>query len=349
RRKRSVFLSVAAQSDNLGDIEIRQVSMDFAASGGAELNVFIGTMPPAYVAAFDFPVGTKLHTSGSGFALKTFAAAAVGRAHLMISPGPYVLPHGKGHLKGGALLLAVLVVRASGGSVAVAGRAFRGSGRLGRFVQRAIARLSTVFVARDLLSADVLRAPISHAPDLALATEREAVSREVVVISFRSDHAVDVAVVRQIVLESRSHGLVPILVSQVRRDDVQHLSLGRLLDAEVVEWGARDHREQLRRVREVYARASWVFSDRLHAVIFGLQHSALPVAVSQNPRDKVVATLQHLVPLAVVDTSIYVPGMGLGMDWGDEVAGRKNLDLAMKAVRDELGDLRLDVGEVFAP
>jgi len=305
--ERRVFASIAAQEDNLGDVEIRQVASEMASAGGARLTLYCGDMSPEYVGAFDLPDGCQVHTSPMGFALTLGWAIARRRAHLMVAPGPFVLPRTmRGHVKAVGLLVLVALVRATGGHVVVAGRALRGTGRVAGAVQRRVVHTASLYVVRDQLSAAAIGTELWTAPDLALAHSAPAgqgSERRLAVLSFRFDSAVDAPWVVELARQLRTCGLEPTFVTQVRRDDEQHHRLAELTSSEVVVWGDRTHREQLARVRHTFDRASIVVSNRLHAVILGLQHGAIPVVALRTQPDKVASTLAGVVDVDTCDPS----------------------------------------------
>lgn len=339
---RTVFLSVCAQHDNLGDIAIRQACIDLV--GGVPIVAFAGNMPTTYVEAFNFPPGAQVATSRLAFA-RSFVGSLLGRrAHLMLAPGPRVLSRGSGHLKSLATLLGVQAVRLFGGSVVAVGQSIRGTGSLGKAIQLAIARRCAVFATRDLESSRVLGVAFDRCPDLALRVSGVACASDRVVLSFRGDRYLDDEWVAELVERLREDGLDPVFVTQVERDDERHRRWASQLSVEVVAWDNHSHREQMKRVRVAIADAVGVVSDRLHAVIFGLQVGATPVVVLRTSPDKVVTALGDLVPLQLLDPEQVLCA---SPEWRAAGQRRSDLDLGLAAARRDLDDLGLRIAAVF--
>ena len=262
----------------------------------------------------------------------------------MLAPGPQVLPRGVGHLKALATLIVVGAVRVSGGSVVSVGQSIRGTGSLGKRIQLATARLCVVFAARDLESSRVLGAIVDRCPDLALGISSEAHASDRVVLSFRGDRQLDDDWVARLVERLRDDGLDPVFVTQVERDDEQHRRWASQLSVDLVAWDDRAHAEQMTRVREAMAKSVGVVSDRLHAVIFGLQVGATPVVVLRTNPDKVVTTLGDLLPLQLLDPN---QPLGASPEWRATGQRRSELDLGLAAARQDLDDLGARIGAAF--
>ena len=60
---KDVFCTIAAQEDNLGDIEIRQRMLDLVSHPDVRLHISRGRMSDSYVAAFDLPPGSRVYRS----------------------------------------------------------------------------------------------------------------------------------------------------------------------------------------------------------------------------------------------------------------------------------------------
>lgn len=339
---RTVFLSISAQPDNLGDIAIRQVGLELI--GGAPIVAYAGGMPASYVEAFDFPPGTLVVTSRLNFMSFFLGHLVRRRAHFMFAPGPHVLPHGIGHLKALATLLMVVVVRGTGGSVVSVGQSIRGNGAWGKRIQLALAQRCEVFATRDLESSRVLGAAVDQCPDLALGVSRTGRAGDRVVLSFRGDRHLDDEWVAGLVRRLRDDGLNPVFVTQVERDDEQHRRWASQLGVDVVAWGDHAHASQMARVHSAMAESVSVVSNRLHAVIFGLQVGATPVVVLRTNPDKVVTTLGDLMPLQVLDPTL---ALGTSPDWRATGRRRSELDHGLATARHDLHGLGARIGAAF--
>ena len=62
----TLHISIAAQSDNLGDVEIRRQLIEQFLQRGYRLVVFAGNMPQTYIDAFHLPSGAKVISSPHG-------------------------------------------------------------------------------------------------------------------------------------------------------------------------------------------------------------------------------------------------------------------------------------------
>ncbi|PXA69991.1 polysaccharide pyruvyl transferase family protein [Cryobacterium arcticum] len=303
---RTVFYSVAAQWDNLGDIEIRNAALGWVRETSADVIAYSGSMPPAYLAAFDSDEKVRFVSSPVRYQALLWSHLLRRRASIVFAPGPQVFgPSAKAIGKSLVNLINVAAVRASGGAVLAVGRSLRGRGGLARRVEAVVVSVFHLYVVRDTRSAEVLGEDLVNAPDLAFAHDfgesNAAGARTDVVISLRGDRPVGVEGLRKVVGHLRSQGLNPVFVTQVKRDDDQHRDLGHSLNIPTVLWEDHTHLEQLERARGAYAHAGVVLSNRLHALIFGIQHGASPIAVLDLASDKLTSTLRPWVELRVTN------------------------------------------------
>jgi hypothetical protein len=86
-------------------------------------------------------------------------------------------------------------------------------------------------------------------------------------------------------------GLEPIFLTQVHRDEDQHDRLADELGVRHLAWGSRLHADQLKVVEETFQSAGAVFSNRLHSLVLGARHGAVPIALREKGHDKLEATL----------------------------------------------------------
>lgn len=298
-----LYYSVAAQDDNLGDLVIRRIVLDWLLSAAPHrIVVFTGTMSADYLNALPANSRVRYVRGASAFELQLLRSCLARRAHLIFAPGPEAVADRPALvLKLFANLANVFMVHTGGGAVLAIGRALRGNGRLAARLLRAVVGLSKLYVVRDWQSGETIGVSLRAAPDvgLALAVPSTVSTRSRVAISLRGDHPVAASWFERLIGDVRGLGLEPVLVTQVRRDDAQHIALGKQHDVEVVAWGALSHAAQLERVLTAYATARAVVTDRLHAAIFGFVAGAAPIA---SRAGKVVETLARVLPLPVVET-----------------------------------------------
>ncbi len=343
-----MFCSIAAQRDNLGDIVIRQVFVDWISAPGARLRVFVGDMPAPYIEAFDLPAGTVLYRSSAAFEAALVARALVRRAHLAFAPGPLgLLPGRRTWPKSLANLLNAALVRLGGGEVVVLGRAVRGEARPARDLERLLARTTTVCALRDHESVAILRGPATMAPDLAFSEVPDATSdpsstRDRLALSFRGDRPPPTDLVRSLLEQSAEVGLRPLLVTQVGSDHASHDELARELGIEHLGWEGHTPREQLVRVRSAYRSCSLVVSDRLHGLLMATTAGAVPIGATYRDSDKLQATLGCLIPLPLVDREAgTVPPRLLA----DALDGRRALSPLLAEARASLESIRRTVAD----
>ena len=343
--RRSVYCSIAAQWDNLGDIAIRQTAIDWLADAGIPLVVFTGSMPPDYVQAFSLPESARLVSSQKSFALSLLGASFTRRAHLLFAPGPFQIRPGRAAVVKSLINLGnVLAVRASGGRAFALGRAIRGRAQPSFAIERFALGRFDYFVVRDNVSSAAIGRTLLSAPDMAFGQSLEAIApreRRYFAISLRGDRVANVPLLQKVIDEARSASLEPIFVTQVRRDDPQHRDLATRFGAEICEWGDRSHSEQLERVSNIYAASHSVLSDRLHALIFAVRRSALPIGLLHPNSDKLTSTLEDVIPIRFLDSSASTPSAPLDLD--EDGSARSALESAVQGAQAELDSVRSSV------
>ncbi|MFP7834828.1 polysaccharide pyruvyl transferase family protein [Marisediminicola sp. LYQ134] len=300
---REVFCTVAAQEDNLGDIEIRQQMLNMVSGPSTRLHVSLGAMSSDYVDAFTFPPGTRLYRSSVRLGLRFLVESLRGRSALIFPPGPYPANTFRSAVRSFASLVAIRVAGLRGGPSITVGKSVRGTHRLAIAAERSVAKASAIYVARDLRTADALGLPIRNSPDIALLeAPRVALEPRYFTISIRYDRKVSDDVLGALIKWARTEGLEPVFVSQVQRDDAQHRLLASRLGAQAFEWGARTHAEQLLAVRRVYEASAFVVTDRLHVALFGVVGGAVPIAfTSAGEPSKISAAFEGVLPFVQVD------------------------------------------------
>ncbi|MCC2034063.1 polysaccharide pyruvyl transferase family protein [Microbacterium allomyrinae] len=306
RRARRVYMSIAAQPDNLGDIAIRQAAIDMLAGAQDRLVVFVGGMPADYVSAFSFPADSELVRGSGAFMAKYLGDVLRRRAHLIFAPGPLQIRPGiKPAIKASVNLGNVLLARLSGGQVIALGRALRGHGWPTHGIERFAIGAYSLFVARDNVSAKVVGRALDRAPDLAFMREIDSTTggRSRLAISLRGDREVNAELLQGIVDAARAAGLAPVLVTQVGRDDQKHRELAGDMNVDIVGWDGTGHGAQIDRVEEIYRTSRYVVSDRLHALILGMVKGAQPIALVHPGSDKLISTLDGVVDFTWVGTT----------------------------------------------
>lgn len=289
-----MFGSICAQQDNLGDIAIRRLFFETFAENKTPLVLLTHRMPQTYIEAFELSGDVTLVSNPVFFQLNLFFAAISGRANLAYAPGPHTLSDApKALAKAMLMLVNILLIKMTGGVVVTAGRAVRGDAPLAKCLEKLLIRLSKAYVVRDTVSASVVGRPLTFAPDIALGHMKAArtENRGVIACSFRSDTQVDVDTFERLVKNLDELGFKVVLVSQVARDDSQHLALAEKFELRSYLWLSKSHSEQQRIVDEIYSSSYAVVSNRLHGLIFGINCGALPVEYRFDGADKIRSTL----------------------------------------------------------
>ena len=168
-------------------------------------------------------------------------------------------------------------------------------------IEIASARRMSLCLPRDDRTTGLVGGAAKRVPDLAFGERFKAsVDRSQIALSFRSDRMPSIAMLQRATEMIRHAGYRPVFVTQVARDDALHAQAARELGVDAVLWERRTHAEQLARVRSTYSASVSVVSDRLHALIFGIQALAYPIARSLPQTGKIPITLGGVVEFSSV-------------------------------------------------
>lgn len=306
---RTAFMSIAAAEGNLGDIYIRRAVTRLIDSADGSAAIYTGKMGQSYIAAFRLPPGWLVTNSPRRFLTAMIGACLRRRAVIIMAPGPTALASAAAPLAKKIGVVALLTAASLiGNPVMVLGRAVRGDSRASLLAERVMARISSIYLARDPFTADLVGVPARLAPDLGFAptaTEPAATptpeARGTVAISLRFDRDPQLDRVAQLVREWREAGLDPVFVTQVREDGPNHVRMAEALDVRCIDWPEnRTHQEQETAVTHEYSRCVAVVSDRLHALIVGARCGALPVIADSAGESKLHASLDFILDAQAV-------------------------------------------------
>lgn len=314
RRPTSTFISVAAQPDNLGDIEIRSIATNWLKSSDQRLVVYTGKMPPEYIESYSFRDTDQLISSAYKYQFLLVRDCIFTGANLFFSPGPQSFRKGKHPLvrlkangKSLANLFNTVLAKMTGGKVISIGRSVRSDDAVYLKIERARFRLSDIYTVRDNVTSAYLNADLEQSPDLAFYRFRSnhlgPISKQYFTISLRGDSTIDTGTLEAIIRVVSLAGLVPVFVTQVKSDQDQHERFSRLFNLPHVGWPNNiSFVEQRDRVNHLYSESRFVFSNRLHSLIFGCQQNAQPIVYRDRYFEKIESTLSWIFPLRTFAT-----------------------------------------------
>ena len=348
RQRPSVFISCVAQHDNLGDLVLRRVALQWIPVPAAAPHVLVAKMPAGFVAGLGLPTSAITYTNTFSW-LRALSLHTLRRdGHIMFAPGPQSLSWSRGEFAHavGNLALAILV-KSHDGHVIKLGRALSAGSSFMLRLERALASQAEIYTVRDQESQVLLRSPrVSTIPDVALADDilrpdpLSSKARRYLALSFREDREVRLEAVQSLVDQARSRGWEPILVTQVGRDDDFHTRLGRMLNCQVLNWPEhRSHRDQLEDVLAIYDLSHAVVSNRLHSLIFGMARGAVALSLASKQDTKISKTFRTLG----IDDPILRPGQRLP----DPLLDGSTQQQALRDAQQPLTDLKLQVGKAL--
>jgi hypothetical protein len=139
-------------------------------------------------------------------------------------------------------------------------------------------------VAPDLGFAEIAAAPAAIPPQ----------PRDTVVLSLRREPALEK--VQQLIGRLQQEGLKVVTLTQVRNDRPLNARIAEVCEIDHIDWPeSTSHLQHERAIAVTYARSIAVISDRLHVLIIGGRHGAIPVLVDRDGEDKLHATLDALL------------------------------------------------------
>jgi hypothetical protein len=308
--RRTIFYSIVAQHENLGDFVIRRVVADWITRSSSTVYVKAVGMPDRWVEGFQDLENVIIVRSKRDWLRAVGKATVFSRPSIVLAPGPQQL---SGELSPMRRQVAVLawsaLVRMRGGEVVKVGRSYPGTSPRAVRLERWQARLSTFYSVRDSASASMIGSDrvVVH-PDVAMywhPCTSSTGTRRLVAFSLRDGQPQDKETVVDLVRTVRSAGLEPLFVSQVSTDTSWNRDMSVPLSCEFVNLADdRDPRELLAHSQETYSRCAATITNRLHVALLGLACGCVPIAYGAMGRDKVLPCLELFYgPAEVVSTS----------------------------------------------
>ncbi|WP_157465498.1 hypothetical protein [Cellulomonas sp. Leaf395] len=323
---RDVLVSARGQTDNLGDSVLRRGLLDALRPLG-RLVVNVDGLPDGYVGALGLQAQDVLVRDRRDWARRSLSGAWAGAVYGFNAGETYATAGYAGHLLKTAPLVATSRLR--GGAGLHVGLGLRAPHRLWGLALN-VALLSCDVVAwRDADSRSwVGRGAVAPdwgyafgAPDLTAA--RDGSDRPVLALSLRGDRPAPSAVwVETVRALASDRSLDVVVVPQVGRDLPRARELATDLGGELVPWDGVDHAAAEKVVRDVYRRASFVVSDRLHALVLGHTEGALPVGLTSGSAGKLT---RSLATVGATGTAFSTEGIGVDNALAriDELATRR--------------------------
>ncbi|MCR3986160.1 hypothetical protein NUK49_22120, partial [Aeromonas caviae] len=89
-------------------------------------------------------------------------------------------------------------------------------------------------------------------------------NRNYLSISVREEKDLSEISFEGLIKASRAAGLIPIFVTQVKRDNTWMKRMSDLYEVDIVEWTDSSHQDQRRRIDVIYTSSAVILSNRLH-------------------------------------------------------------------------------------
>jgi len=280
-----IFHTIVGQYENIGDAMHRRVLVEWLGKS-ADMHVYVGAAPDSFLDAINIDSNHHiLYRSVSSWLRGCLSASA---------EDAFVFTSGQMRLRPkrllGELALFPFVWRMKRQGVAVLRigvealpHAVLSPSLFNSFIRH------TECVWRDEKSREIFSCG-TVIPDLAFKEFNDSGKRgDVLAVSMRGDRKYPsqkwFSLVRHI---ARIHELRPVTLTQVRRDSHRNAEIASELGCDHVDWSSNvSHVVQEKRLNAVYCEASVVLSDRLHVLIAGANHHAVPISPQSEYNEKV--------------------------------------------------------------
>lgn len=292
-RSRQIFVVATGAYDNLGDIVLRRVLLQWLKRTGP-LHVYVGRSPAEFDQGLELSDNDRVYHSIIRFYLAGLRAAARGRAHYVFKPGEIQMSI-QGLKEHVGMLPLVAAVRLTGGKAVRVGTGSRNWSRLPATLLRPSIWLSNLTYWREADTARYMAAG-EIMPDLAFAAgsdlqsgARKTEKRDRLAISMRGDKEFPSAAwIEAIKTFAKGHQLRLVVVTQVKGDGARSRQIARLECAECVDWKVGDSSQALEgKLRAIYRESAVVVSDRLHVLILAATEGAVPLGLVTNASGKI--------------------------------------------------------------
>lgn len=287
------FVTLTGQRDNVGDSLLRRCMLHAIQQGGP-CAVYVGRGRGGYISNLGVGPDDQVYDSLRPWLWALVRSVLTQRTNLVMNSGELTFDR-RYALRIVQTLPLVLVVKLRGGAFVQAGVGVRHVRSRAPRGAHLLASMADVATWRDQPSRSMVGVGEVQ-PDWAFAegTAADELARRaadpvedpIIAISVRRDGWLPTKEWLAGLAEvCEASGARPVVVCQVRRDVTRSVSIASTLGAELVTWNPDvDHRTQEEVVREVYRRATWVVSNRLHVLIAAVTEGAaiLPYVPDQN-------------------------------------------------------------------
>lgn len=287
------FIAAHGQADNLGDSVLRRAMLDVFIHPGIKRHVLVGQSVGDYAAGLGLTDGDEVYESRGSWQRAALSAGVSSRVGFVTNAGEVQLNRRRTKIAVVDIPTAA-IVRVRGGVPIQTGMAFREPRGSFPWQIAVVSRLSKIATWRDLPSRD-FGGTGEVTPDWAFALKASgeaSVRRDLLVVTMRGDRPEPTpAFLESVTALAQAKGLRPVVINQVVRDKARSTAIADALGVEfIAPWSGGPHREFERVIRDVYARAAVVMSDRLHALVIGLTEGAIPIGTTSGSSEKLDRT-----------------------------------------------------------
>lgn len=342
-----VFLFLSGPYENVGDALIRRRALSWARAHGKAHVLLGGRRSPDWDASLELAQSDMIYRSRIGW-IKAAVLNSGSKPLLVIEPGEFNTD--KRFLRTLFVLLLVSVaIRVRGGSVVQMPRSMARASPVGKALYSlTIGRSSDIFW-REEQSWISFRNVGTVVPDIGFddpdSVTRTSGNRRFLAISLRSDRPeLDLNMAGWLRQSAASLGLEIVAVSQVAEDDTRTDQLRKQLDCAVLLWGDQSSNSQERALRSIYDETALIWSDRLHVLVLGAMHGAVPLEIVVSPNGKIK---KHFEAIGIDRISFDANGIATAVQLHDLLTSHINrsesVKIKVEAARRSLAAARASV------
>lgn len=287
---RHIYAFMSGPYENVGDALIRRRAIAWARTLGEPHLLMGGAKSASWDEALGLNQGDTIYRSRMTW-LKSVLLRSGPKPVLLIEPGEFNTDKRFYKLLV-VLFLVSIVVRARGGAIVQMPRSMARRSKLGMLIYRGTLSKRGVVLWREKPSWEAFNRIGAIVPDIGFddpdSLTPSLKARDGIVISLRSDRPEpDSNLLDWLRDFAGEHDLSITAVSQVAEDDSRTQFLAEHLGARTILWSSRTSNEQESVVRALYEGTTLVWSDRLHVLVLGALHGAVPVEIVPAPNGKI--------------------------------------------------------------